>query len=390
VAIIPFGFATDTNPSSDALLCYDLRLDLIWTEGAANEGQCLVRLRRFFDDETLDSTKSLGGSLRLDLEVFCCALRRVWKSEHPHALPLALSEKHSTATFVFEPSERKRLESAVCSLKDSIAAGQFYLANLTTVVDCPDATPADSVVMHLKRWCSRPSRFGWFIKTPEWSIESYSPERFFSRNGQRIQTEPIKGTRPLKPTHGAALADEDLWRAARELWHSEKERCEQHLVTDLLRNDLAAVCKPGTVQVTSPLEVRFCSGLAQMTTVIQGDLLSDLPPQDLLKGLLPAGSVTGAPKRAVCRALELLETQPRGLYCGLCIDVESPFKMDATLLIRTLFTTGRRVWAGTGAGITALSCPKEEVLEMELKMTSFLARCGWAEGPDRPRLGLRS
>jgi anthranilate/para-aminobenzoate synthase component II len=162
---------------------------------------------------------------------------------------------------------------------------------------------------------------------------------------------------------------------ANALWMSQKEMCEQTLVTDLLRNDLNTVCVPGSVTVDSPFEVRAAGDLLQMQSVIQGQLENPLISNaEILQRTLPAGSVTGTPKQAVCQYLSELESTPRGYYTGVFALAAGASQFDSALLIRGFFSYGS-VWnAGMGAGITTLSDVSAEVSEFSLKWQSFSQR----------------
>lgn len=278
-------------------------------------------------------------------------------------------------------------------LQEDMRKGLCYLANLTVTQSIPEDILSASAEGFLWRWFGsqrdqiRPPRFGWFLQSEAFHLESFSPERFIRRAGDVILTEPIKGTARVAESPAgimcsadggginscSAAAEQD---AVQALWSSQKERAEQHLVTDLLRNDLSLVCRPGSVQVCKPFEVRIDSGLAQMSTTIWGIVAPHQTLSVLLSRLLPAGSVTGTPKRQVCRTLLELERADRGYYCGLCVDVRSETDFDATLLIRSLFSEVQKgSYAGTGGGITIRSCPELETAEVHDKWRSFMSRC---------------
>lgn len=286
--------------------------------------------------------------------------------------------------------------SGVDSLQSDMKQGICYLANLTITQNIPKELLSASPDQFLKRWFGstdehpNPSRFGWYIHTEDFQLESYSPERFIRREGDVILTEPIKGTVRVSEPQAApsdgqftnlnqsteSLSGEPELGAAQMLWSSCKERAEQHLVTDLLRNDLSQICRPGTVTVCNPFEVRIDSGLAQMCTTIWGHAERDQTLPRVLGKILPAGSVTGTPKRQVCLALSRLEPHNRGYYTGLCIDVRKDDDFEATLLIRSVFSDpDGSTYAGAGGGITVLSRADLETAEVKDKWRSFLLRC---------------
>ena len=363
IAIAPFHWPHQRGAEGTDLhlLSYATRIHLIWK--TATECEITVAAKQ---DATFIEPVTFFHKLEVTLNGIAASTKQPLKSKE------LKSEKHAEDAggdfrFQLDPSVRQRLKASIESLQARMTKGDCYLANITERLEIPENLRANSVAEFLRRWGSRPSRFGWFIRSLELGIESYSPERFFRINGSEILTEPIKGTTPC----GTAAAQQ---QAAVRLWQSKKERCEQHLVTDLLRNDFAGICVPGSISVPSPLEIRFCSGLAQMTSVVRGQLRPGVVLKEILGAVLPAGSVTGAPKKSACEILEKLEVSPRGMYCGVIADLRSPDSVEATLLIRSLFFENGSTYACAGAGITTLSVPDEEVQEIEAKLRSFLER----------------
>lgn len=357
LVVIPFEWPRQNSSAQPHIMEYPTRIDLSWT--TATECQIVVTAKQ---DVAPFSAQSFFQQWRAAL-ISMEATSSIDATNDNGNEPAGQDFRLDTET-------RDRLRKAVESIQSHMAKGECYLANLTERIETKGTLRAQNLAQFLERWGREPSRFGWYLKMSEWGIESYSPERFFRIKGSEILTEPIKGTTPCLTNEPG-----EQQRAAGRLWRSEKERCEQHLVTDLLRNDFATVCIPGTIAVTSPMEIRFCSGLAQMTSVVRGQLRSEFNAPKILSKVLPAGSVTGAPKRAACGILQEWERVPRGLYCGVVADVRGPDAVEATLLIRSLFTEGNSTYACAGAGITTLSNAEDEVDEIETKLRSFLSRC---------------
>ena len=358
IAIAPFRWPHQKVTEGTVLhfLSYATRIDLIWK--TATECEITVAAKQ---DAKIIAPESFFQELELALNGIEAITTQTLKNEK-HT-----EDSASDFRFQLDPSVRQRLGASIESIQSRMIKGDCYLANITERMEIPENLRANGLAEFLRRWGTKPSRFGWFIRSLELGIESYSPERFFRIKGSEIITEPIKGTTPCS----SATAQR---QAAIRLWQSKKERCEQHLVTDLLRNDFASVCLPGSISVPSPLEIRFCSGLAQMTSVVRGQLRPGVGLKEILGTALPAGSVTGAPKKSACEILEKLEVSPRGLYCGVIADMRSPDLVEATLLIRSLFFENGSTYACAGAGITTLSVPEEEVQEIEAKLRSFLER----------------
>lgn len=298
---------------------------------------------------------------------------------------------HPTSGLDWKESQTEdSVRSMLVDLKELMRKGECYLANASTRVVGPNTCDAHiRMCDFVDEWLRAPSRFGIYVHTsqstdasnasrtssevsfltPEPAIVCFSPERFISRTGASVRTEPVKGTSLLD----AQREDSGV----HALWTSQKEMCEQTLVTDLLRNDLNTVCVAGSVSVESPFEVRVAGSLLQMQSVIQGQLEnSKMSHAEILHKTLPAGSVTGTPKQAVCRYLRELESTSRGYYTGVFALADSASHFDSALLIRGFFSDGT-VWkAGIGAGITTLSDVSAEVKEFSLKWKSFSQR--WA------------
>jgi anthranilate/para-aminobenzoate synthase component I len=257
-----------------------------------------------------------------------------------------------------EASHRRRIEALI----EHERAGDCYLANYTV----RRATrPRWDLGEFDLEWLQNPSRFGAYLNHGGQAIMSFSPERFVARAGDWFLTEPVKGT---------IAAFDCPEEQARLLQSSEKERAEQILVTDLLRNDLQGVCQAGTVGVHSPCHARLAGGLLQMESLIFGRAREGLGEGAMWGALLPAGSVTGAPKKRVCEIVSRLEESARGLYTGVLALRERDGSFDSCVLIRSHFHGELGDYCGSGAGITMLSEAASEAREITLKLDSFATR----------------
>lgn len=255
-------------------------------------------------------------------------------------------------------------------LKKQMNQGECYLANASTRVWGPDRITGEQ---HLSRfvaqWLRAPTRYGVLVECGSEcpGVVCFSPERFVARDGNIIQTEPIKGTAPIDigaPALGANV-----------LWESHKEMCEQKMISDLLRNDLNTVCAPGSVRVSSPFEMRVAGSLLQMQSVIRGAVEDpSIANSEILKKMLPAGSVTGTPKYVVGQQIRRIEKSSRGYYTGVFALADDDSSFDSTILIRGFFSDKARWYAGIGAGITTLSDVDQEVEEFQIKWKSFAPR----------------
>ncbi|HEX2902469.1 MAG TPA: chorismate-binding protein [Jatrophihabitans sp.] len=188
---------------------------------------------------------------------------------------------------------------------------------------------------------------------------SLSPELFLHRHGCVVRTAPIKGTR-------ARSVDPD------ELLHSRKDRAENVMITDLTRNDLSRVCRPGSVRVERLLEVRPAPGVWHLVSEVAGQVPHDLAPDALLAHTFPPGSVTGAPKLRAIELYQQLEAESRGLFTG-SLGLSGPHGAEFNVAIRTFEVTDDRFELGVGGGITADSVPMLEWQECQIKAAPLLA-----------------
>ncbi len=189
-----------------------------------------------------------------------------------------------------------------------------------------------------------PAPFSAYLSTPYARILSASPERFLKVEGGRVETRPIKGTRPRA---GHARLDAELIEA---LIASEKDRAENLMIVDLLRNDLSKNCALGTVKVPKLFDAESFATVHHLVSTVTGELRPDRDALDLLRGCFPGGSITGAPKLRAMQIIEELEPHRRGVYCGAIGYIGCDGNMDVNIAIRTLvYSQGAiRFWAGGG------------------------------------------
>jgi para-aminobenzoate synthetase component I len=279
--------------------------------------------------------------------------------------------------------DRSGFATGVRQLQELIASGDLFQANLTTCceqeLEIP-AEPADLLALYrqLRQHC--PAPFAGLViagkACPGEAILSASPERFLrlTEDGL-VETRPIKGTRPR---HGDPQADAD---AAAELVSSPKDRAENVMIVDLLRNDLGRVCQPGSVRVPQLVGLESYSQVHHLTSVVQGQLQPQLGPAELLRACWPGGSITGAPKIRACQRLNALETLARGPYCGSLFRLDGRGCLDSNILIRSLFVQQHSLRVHAGCGIVADSDPEAEAEELSWKLQPLLTALGG--GPRR-------
>jgi para-aminobenzoate synthetase component 1 len=208
---------------------------------------------------------------------------------------------------------------------------------------------------------------GLIISDQNEALLSSSPERFLQVSAQgAVQTRPIKGTRPR---HGNPEQDANL---AAELVCSDKDRAENVMIVDLLRNDLGRACQPGSIQVPQLVGLESYASVHHLTSVVEGQLKAGLSWVDLLEASWPGGSISGAPKLRACQRLHELEPTSRGPYCGSLLRIDWDGSFDSNILIRSLLRQGDTLRAHAGCGIVADSDPLGEAEELMWKLQPLL------------------
>jgi para-aminobenzoate synthetase component 1 len=260
-------------------------------------------------------------------------------------------------------SRRDYLRAAQQAI-DYVHAGDCFQVNLAQRLLCPATLPPLDLYARLRE--RNPAPFAGFFDLGGFVIASASPERFLRVADGAVETRPIKGTRPRGRT-----PEEDRQRA-RELLASAKDRAENVMIVDLLRNDLGRVCAYGSVAVEAVCRLESFECVHHLVSEVRGRLRPGLGPIDLLRAAFPGGSVTGAPKVRAMQIIAELEPTARGPYCGSLGYIGFDGAMDANILIRT-FTIGRGwVQFPVGGGIVADSTPESEYAETLHKAEGLL------------------
>ena len=260
-------------------------------------------------------------------------------------------------------------EARIRACKQAIADGDAYVLCLTTEVAVDGDFDPWEVYRRVRR--ASPSHHGAYLRADGVSLLSASPEQFLHITPDGwASTKPIKGTRPRggDPEEDAALAE--------ELRTSEKERAENVMIVDLMRNDLSRVCEVGSVEVTKLLEVETYPQVHQLVSTVSGRVRPDRDAVDVIRSCFPAGSMTGAPKRSAVSILTRLEARSRGVYSGAFGYLGFDGRVDLAMTIRSIVIDAAGATIGTGGGITALSEPSEEVEETRLKAAALLTALG--------------
>jgi para-aminobenzoate synthetase component I len=246
-----------------------------------------------------------------------------------------------------------------------IRAGDCYQVNLTRRFDADVSGHSWRAYRDLRRLS--PAPFSAYLGLPEVDVLSSSPERFLKIVGGRVETKPIKGTRPRSPD---PVLDASL---AAELRSSEKDRAENVMIVDLLRNDLGKACEPGSVEVEKLFDIESFANVHHLVSTVVGRLSPDRHALDLVRGAFPGGSITGAPKVRSMQIIEELEPQRRGIYCGCIGYVGFDGDLDLNVAIRTLVRRGDRLFAWAGGGVVADSRVEAEYQEGLDKASALLA-----------------
>lgn len=257
---------------------------------------------------------------------------------------------------------------AVEGCRERIAAGDLYQANVALRLRSRlDGDPADLFAAGVAALA--PDRAAYLAG--DWgAVASLSPELFLERRGRRVRSAPIKGTR-RRPPNPEAAAD-----ARAELAASAKDRAENVMILDLVRNDLGRVCVPGSVRVRAQAEPRSAPGVWHLVSEVEGDLAPDVDDAALLAATFPPGSVTGAPKLAALAAIAELESSARQAFTG-AIGFASPVAgLELSVAIRTFEVRGEEIWLDVGGGIVADSDPDAEAAEALVKARPLLEAIG--------------
>jgi para-aminobenzoate synthetase component 1 len=247
--------------------------------------------------------------------------------------------------------------AAITRILDYIAAGDIYQANLTMAMEAEARGTALGLYGALR--ARQPVAHGAFVALPEAPVVlSRSPELFFATDASGgIETRPMKGTAPRasNPAHDAALR--------MELQNSVKNRAENLMIVDLLRNDISRLCRPGTVKVPQLYAIESFATVHQMVSHVVGQLQPGTRPSDIFRALFPCGSITGAPKIRAMEIIRELEAGPRDIYCGAIGWMGPDGASSFNVAIRTITLNGGRADFGVGGGIVSDSTAAGEYEE---------------------------
>lgn len=341
----------------DVVLAYDHSLDRAWlvssgfpeTAEPDRTQRARRRIRQFrrrlAEPAPVESRKT-GADPRLSADQLA--------PQHPAGGRPQLTSSFSAASY----------QAAIRRAVEYIYAGDVFQVNLAQRLLHP-ATD-DSVSLYLRLRERNPATFASYFDLGDFQIISASPERFLSVQDGSVEARPIKGTRPR-----TSRPEADLF-AGDELQQSEKDRAENVMIVDLMRNDLSRVCQPGSVHVSQLCQLEIYQYVQHLVSVVKGRLTDASTPLDLLRVAFPGGSITGAPKVRAMEIISELEPTARGAYCGNLGYLGFDGSLDLNILIRTI-TAGRGWWQmPVGGGIVAQSDPQREYEETWHKAEGLL------------------
>lgn len=263
---------------------------------------------------------------------------------------------------------REQYMDAVQKVIDYIYAGDIFQANLSQRFSV--GYQGDPWTLYCRLREINPAPFASYLNFGDFKVICASPERFLKVDGGKVETRPIKGTRPRGKT---PEQDEKL---RQELWNSEKDRAELMMIVDLERNDLGRVCRVGSVRVPELVRLEKYATVFHLVSTVEGQLLPGKDSVDLLKAAFPGGSITGAPKIRAMEIIEELEPVRRGIYTGSIGYLGFDGRADLNIVIRTIIVKGNRLYFQVGGGITADSDPAAEYEETLDKARAMMRALG--------------
>jgi len=259
---------------------------------------------------------------------------------------------------------KKDYANAFKRIKEYILNGDCYQVNFAQHFSAKFEGSTWNAYKMLRK--SNPAPFSAYINIPSGSILSSSPERFLSLNNNQVETKPIKGTK-----HRSVFAYEDK-ELASLLLKSEKDRAENLMIVDLLRNDISKSCKLGSVKVPKLFALETFSSVHHLVSTISGSLAKNKDAIDLIRGCFPGGSITGAPKLRSMEIIEELEPDKRSIYCGSIAYIGFDGNMDSNICIRTLIYCKNKIHFFVGGGIVWDSTVDAEYKECFDKASAML------------------
>ncbi|GLW11045.1 anthranilate synthase [Microtetraspora sp. NBRC 13810] len=304
------------------------------------------------DLAALDGTGWWAVVVDYEGKVTCARFDRV----RPAPLPSPAAPWRGPAPGSWRTSlDQAAYEAGVARIREHIERGEVYQANLCRVLTAELPAGQDPAALAVRLARRHPAPYAATLSLPDRAVVSASPELYLSRDGEVVESRPIKGT---------GRTEDDLL---------EKDRAENVMIVDLVRNDLARVSEPGSVTVPALCAVERHPGLVHLVSTVRSRLAAGNGWPELFAATFPPGSVTGAPKSSALRIINEVEPEPRGPYCGAVGWVDADRRTAGLAVgIRTFWMEHRLIRFGTGAGITWGSDPRREWQETELKASRLI------------------
>ncbi len=295
-------------------------------------------------------------------EESCAFIIRKLSEEISYPTSKKWSIKDNTIKSNFDKASYHKMVSKVINY---IYAGDIFQANVSQCFSSILPEGITSLDLYLKLRSKNPAPFGAFLNYGDISIASSSPERFIKLIANKVETRPIKGTR----TRSKDPIEDDL--LASELIKSEKDRSENIMIVDLMRNDLSRVCIDDSIIVKKLCGLETFETVHHLVSIVEGKIKPEYDAIDLLRATFPGGSITGAPKIRAMEIIAELENTSRGPYCGSIGYIGFDSTMDTSITIRTFVAKGNEITFQAGGGIVADSIPDEEYRETLTKAASL-------------------
>jgi len=281
------------------------------------------------------------------------------------ASPAPLPENPFSLISDFQASTtRSDYENDVAKVKDYIAAGDCYQVNYAQHFSAEFQGDPWAAYLHLRK--ALPSPFSTFLSWDDHALLSLSPERFIKTSGQQVEAKPIKGT----ITRGISVEEDQEQAIA--LMNSSKDRAENLMIVDLLRNDLGKSCEAGSIRVPKLFNLESFANVHHLVSTITGRIREDISTLDLLAGCFPGGSITGAPKKRAMEIIAELEKVPRTIYCGSIGYISANGRMDTNIAIRTLLAEKNKLHCWGGGAIVSDSSADSEYVESLAKVSLLM------------------
>lgn len=278
--------------------------------------------------------------------------------------PICYEEKNVEPIKLKSNFTKKEFEDAVEKVREYIRSGDIYQANLTQRFSGKTTLTSYELYRDLRKFS--PATFGAFLNFEKFNILSNSPERFIKCVDRKLETRPIKGTRPRGKN------EEEDEKLKNELLNSEKDKAELLMIVDLERNDLSRVAKVGSVKVPELFVIESYANVNHLVSSVVADVKDDYTMIDVIKATFPGGSITGAPKIRSMEIIEELEPTKRNVYTGSIGYIGFDGNMDLNIAIRTIIKEDENVYFQVGGGMTWGSNPSDEYQETLDKAASIM------------------